>query len=82
MMQVATNLLKYHFYRIIKVLWSEISSYSMEVFVALMTRTDKDGNTPLHLCCKNGHTAVVREFLAILKVHGVLENANRSVTLV
>ena len=61
-----------------KVLWSEVSSYSMEMFVPLMSRTDKDGNTPLHLCCKNGHTAVVREFLAILKV---LENANRSVTV-
>ena len=60
-------------------LWSEISSHSKEAFIALMTRTDKDGNTPLHLCCKNGHTAVVRELLAILKVDGVLENANRSV---
>ena len=60
---------------IIKVLWSEISK---EMFVALMTRTDKDGNTPLHLCCKYGHTAVVQEILAILKVDEVLENANRS----
>ena len=44
-----------------------------------MTRTDKDGNTPLHLCCKNGHTAVIQEFLDILKVDGVLKIANRSV---
>lgn len=44
-----------------------------------MTRMDKDGNTPLHLCCKNGHAAVLHELLAILKVDGVLDNANRSV---
>ena len=44
-----------------------------------MTRTDKDGNTPFHLCCKSGHTAVAQEFLAILDEDGVLEHANRSV---
>lgn len=59
---------------IIKVLWSEISK---EVFVALMTRTDKDDNTPLHLCCKNGHIAVVLKLVATLKMDGVLQNANR-----
>ena len=59
---------------IIKVLWSEISK---EVFVALMTRTDKDDNTPLHLCCKNGHIAIVLKLVAILKMDGVLQNANR-----
>ena len=69
-------LLKYYLTcSIIKVLWSEISR---EVFVALMTRTDEDGNTPLHLCCKNGHIAVVRKLVAILKVDGVLQKANRS----
>lgn len=47
-----------------------------------MTRTDKGGNTPFHLCCKNGHAAVVRKFLAILEEDGVLEQANRSVTTV
>ena len=62
---------------IIKLLWSQ--SYLKEVFVALMTWTDKDGNTPFHLCCKNGHTAVAQEFLAILDEDGVFENANRSV---
>ena len=58
-------------------MWSQ--SYSKEVFVALMTRTDKDGNTPFHLCCKNGHAAIVQEFLAILDEDGVFEHANRSV---
>ena len=58
-------------------LWSQ--SYSKEVFVALMTRNDKDGNTPFHLCCKNGHVSVVQEFLAILDKDGVIEQANRSV---
>ena len=61
---------------IIKLLWSQ--GYSKEVFVALMTRTDKDGNTPFHLCCKNGHTAVAQEFLTILDEDGVFEHANRS----
>ena len=60
---------------IIKVLWSEISK---EVFIALMTETDKYGNTPLHLCCKYGHIAVIRKIMAILKVDGVLQKANRS----
>ena len=50
----------------------------MEVFVALMIRTDNNGNTPLHLCCKNGHIAVVRKIMAILKGDGVLQKANRS----
>ena len=68
----------YHFLcSIVKLLWSQ--SYSKEVFVALMTRTDKDGNTPFHRCCKNGHTAVAQEFLAILEEDGVLECANGSV---
>jgi ankyrin repeat protein len=44
-----------------------------------MTRTDKDGNTPFHLCCKNGHIAVVKEFLAIFDEEDVFEDANRSV---
>ena len=62
---------------IIKILWSENNLSSKKVFVALMTRIDKEGNTPLHLCCKNGHTAVVQELLAILRDDGVLEDANR-----
>ncbi len=61
--------------RIIKLLWS----HSKEIFVALMTRTDKDGNTPFHLCCKNGHAGVVQEFLAILEEDGVFKDANRLV---
>lgn len=63
---------------IIKVLWSEISKH---MFVVLVASKDKYGNTPLHLCCKNGHIAVLRELLAIFKVDGVFENANRSVQI-
>ena len=59
-----------------KVIWSKMSK---EVFVALMTRTDKDGNTPFHLCCKNGHAVVVQVFLTILEKDDVFEHANRSV---
>ena len=58
-------------------IWSKTSD-DHEVFVALMTMEDEDGNTPLHLCCKNGHIAAFRKIVAILEVDGMLKKANRS----
>ena len=61
-----------------KVIWSKMSK---EVFVALMAMKDEDGKTPLHFWCKNGHIAVIRKIVDILKVDGMLQKANRSLRI-